>query len=199
MLIRFLKKEQNAQKANSTKNKHKEDKKVSSKKTVIAIVGSTTCFGRWFWAFLSRFEGISLLLPEPEYGITVKEVVQQSDIIIFAVPPAELEKTISQYNEADLPLSKLWIDVGMTNVPASESLRDVVADAVSLRFDEPTEDLIECVHLPEEKPIYIYTLTLGCSNVNFTHFFSALQNATGVKNIQFVRPRSSLEELDEAV
>lgn len=157
---------------------------------VVGLVGADeTNFGKWFLPFLKHLPAVSVLLPEPECDINVKDVVNFSDIIIFAVKANKLEETVTEYNNTEeLPTGKLWIDVASPNVPVNAALRYTVADAVSLRFDEPSSDIIGGIRLPEQTNIYIYTLELGCANIKFPHLLSVFQHITGVKNIQFIRP-----------
>ncbi len=171
-------------------------------KIVVGVVGANeTNFGKWFMEFLRYLPLVSIILPEPENDIRVAEVVDFADIIIFTVPPNKLEQTVTEYNNADIPIGKLWIDVADVCVPPTKALCGTVADAVSLRFVEPSASMIECIHLPEKSIIYIYPLKLECSGTNFEYLMLLLQRTTGVKNIHFTREASfdGVQVLAEAV
>lgn len=161
-------------------------------KIVVGVIGANeTNYGRWFMEFLRYLPSVSILLPDPSNDIQMADVVDFADIIIFAVSPDKLEETVRKYNDAEIPLGKLWIDVASTAVPPTKALQSIAADAVCLRFDEPSADMIECIHLPEKSVIYIYALKLECSGTNFEYLMLVLQRTTGVKNIQFARKASS--------
>lgn len=61
-------------------------------------------------------------------------IAKSCEVVFFTIQGSDLLHSMQALEDIDTPSGTLWIDIGPAGVPMVDEMRDVVADAVCLRF-----------------------------------------------------------------
>ncbi len=69
-----------------------------------------------------------------ESEVPLKVIAEDCEVVFFTIKGDDLRCRMQEIEDISLPTGTLWVDIGPAGVPMVDEMRDVIADAVCLRF-----------------------------------------------------------------
>ncbi|NQU83068.1 MAG: prephenate dehydrogenase/arogenate dehydrogenase family protein [Parcubacteria group bacterium] len=97
---------------------------------IVGIPGGNGKFGQWFVKFFNSF-GYEVLVSDIDTELTNREVVEQSDVVVFSVPIGESVRVIEEM----VPYARegtVWTDITSLKVDTINAMRKSKAEVIGM-------------------------------------------------------------------
>lgn len=109
---------------------------VRTRSPVIGIIGSDGAYGRWFRQFFAQVMGLTVYGYDPNdcHSPPLATVIEQADVLLFAVPIAQAPQIVAQVGGKASPrqADQLWLDISSVKQPVVAAMRRSQAEIIGL-------------------------------------------------------------------